>query len=184
MLRRVLMVGMVLLLQAAARADTYLVSGSGTWGPDAPTTTVSGPGETWSFSYIETAPLTPAADGPLGSPADFSYKLSGTSVPEPLLSVEYSSQANDGLFTLSFAGGDVLALYGPQVYDANLYLIPGVYDSTIDADQTLPPPAGEGSGTVTIATVPEPASLTLLGAGLGLATLATARRSRRRVAAA
>ncbi len=145
---------------------------------------MSGPDATWSFSYLETTPLAPAADGPLGSPTGFSYDLNGTPVPEPLLSVEYSSQANDGLFTLSFSGGDVLALYGTQVYDAARNLVPGVYAATIDADQTLPAPLGEGSGTVTISTVPEPASLALVGVGLGLAALAASRRSVRGRAAA
>jgi hypothetical protein len=176
MMRHVAMVGILLLTQGAARGDTFLVTGSGTWASDAPTTALSAPDATWSFSYDETTPLNAFPSGPIGNPTNFSYELNGTPVAEPLAGVEYFATVDFGLLSLSFSGGDHLQLYGVQVYDASLSLIPGVYDAVIDANQTLSSPFGEGTGTVTISSVPEPASIALVGLGLGLVALSAARR--------
>jgi hypothetical protein len=175
-------VGIVLLVQSAAQADTYLVTGSGTWDPIAPTTALSAPDTTWSFSYIETTPLTPEPFGAIGNPTNFSYELGGTPVTEPLSGNNYFPSTDFGLLSLFFTSGDFLQLYGGQVFDSNYNLIPGVYTATIDVNGTNPTPLGEGSGTVTITAVPEPASIALMG--LGLVAVAAARRSRPRREAA
>jgi len=159
-----------LLVQAQGTCST-LITGSGVWGPNTfPTTDISAAGDTWSFSFDVTGPVTngvatPASDG--------TYFLNGVEVTTEMIStaVFYDSSAL-GLFSLNFSGGgaNTIAYYGAQVYDATGNLIPGTYQaiSDIDGFYLKDGDVGGGTGTVVIvaaSAVPEPASLTLLATG-------------------
>src|SRR5690242_12129025 len=118
------------IVQSVAHAGVATVSGSGTWGPDAPTSLYTAPGESWSFSFDLPDPLD--AD-PTSMATDFRYFLGGSAVSTTLDSVEFFPAAQGGLFDLNFADGNSLNLYGAPAYSGpGLSLIPGVYSSNID----------------------------------------------------
>ena len=155
-----------LITQSVAHAGTLMVSGSGTWGPDAPTSTYTAPGDTWSFSFDVPNPLDA---NPTSMATNFQYVLNGSPVSTTLSSVEFFASPDGGLFDVNFTDGNSLNLYGAQVFStSDLSLIPGVYSANIDINSFVGPPAGIGSGTVTI--VPEPSSI--VSAGLGLLAVA------------
>jgi MYXO-CTERM domain-containing protein len=162
-------VATALIAQTAARAGIVTVSGSGTWGADAPVSIYTAPGESWSFSFELPDPLDA---NPTSTATNFQYFLNGSAVSTTLSSVEFFSPGDGGLFDLNFADGNSLNLYGDQAFSSpGLSLIPGVYSSNIDINAFTGPPDGNGSGTVTITSaVPEPSSI--VAGGLGLLALA------------
>ena len=193
----VTLAGIMLLAQGAARADTFLVTVSGTWDSQSPTVALIAPGAAFSFSYVETTPLTliPNDENPQGDPTNFSYDLNGVPVAVTLASVAYPTAGNgSGLFasfsTPNSSFSDLFfATNTSQFYDGNLNLIPGVcgaafLDTGIDLTHGGLQYDANGVGTVTItaAGVPEPASIALVG--LGLVALPALLRTRRRRAAA
>ncbi|WZO99615.1 PEP-CTERM sorting domain-containing protein [Isosphaeraceae bacterium EP7] len=160
----------MLFAQTAARADLVTISGSGTWGADAPVSDYSAPGSLWSFSFDVPDPLDA---NPTSTAFNFQYFLDGSLVNTTLSSVEFFPLEPGGLFDLNFDDGNTLNFYGDQVYtDPGLSLIPGTYAAIIDINSFAGLPNGSGSGTVTIATtvVPEPSSI--VSGGLGLLALA------------
>jgi hypothetical protein len=169
--------GLVLLLQGAASADVVLISGSGTWDTVAPTTPVSAPGATWSFSFDATTPI--ASDGTTTF-SNFSYLLNGSSVSETLTAVQFFSTGDFGLFSLFLADGNFLGFYGAQVYDTTSNLISGIYPAAIDVNQTALP-LGVGTGVIHIGAVPEPSSI--VSAAIGLVLIGGFASRRRRPAA-
>ena len=146
-----------------ASASTINVSGVGTCGSGAPTTTYTHPGQSWQFSFDLPSVLTgnPSFDG-----TNFAYQLNGVSVPGNLLSITASAVGSTAVYDLSLPG-EILSLYGPAVSNG-LTLVPGVYNFTLGVnDQTA-----TGSGTVTLALapapVPEPSSYVLLGTAMAM----------------
>jgi hypothetical protein len=164
-MRFAMMAALVLLLQGAASADVVLITGSGTWAANAPTTVVSAPGDTWSFSFDATTPISPVDQTTTFS--NFSYTLNGSSVAETLTAVQFFPTAELGLFSLFFADGNFLGLYGDQSYDTNNNLISGIYPAAIDVNNTGFPD-GVGAGVITIGAVPEPSSVVSLAIGIAL----------------
>jgi hypothetical protein len=164
-----LIVSSALIAQPAAHAGIAAVSGSGTWGPDAPISLYTAPGDSWSFSFDLPDPLDA---NPTSMATDFRYFLDGSAVSTTLSSVEFFPAAQGGLFDLNFADGNSLNLYGAQAYSSpGLSLRPDVYSANIDINSFTGPPDGNGSGTVTIASVvPEPSSI--VSGGLGLLVMA------------
>jgi hypothetical protein len=168
-----------LLLPSAATADTFLVTGSGTWDDTAPTTVESAPGAAWSFSFEVTTPL--AADH-TATVSAFSFSLDGAPVDDPASFVEFFTAASSGLFDVALANDDLLTLLGDQVFNALGGLKTGVFDADIEVIATNPLAVGTGSGQVTItpaaasSPVPEPSSIVTLAVGLiGLVAAQTSR---------
>lgn len=171
-IRGFLLVAPLLLFSAAvSRADT--VTGSGTWASTAPTTTESAPGATWSFSFMLSDPATdafPDGGGYLTSQfSDFTYSLGGVAISPTLTNILFFPTSENGMFDLTFSNGDVVSIYGAQVYAGSpppgITFIGGVYAVNIAMMDAVIP---TGSGTVTIATAattPEPATLALLAFG-------------------
>jgi hypothetical protein len=168
----------VLISAAAADADSFLITASGTWNGLAPTSPESAPGSSWSFSLDVTAPLSFDNTAAFSS---FSFALDGTPVSTGASFLEFFDKASLGLFDLGLADGDFLTLSGAQVFDAAGELIPGSYAARISIFATSSP-IGRGRGTVVIndppGAVPEPASI--VGLATGLVALAGFRRSWRR----
>lgn len=189
MLRLASILTVCMLAQTAAGGGTVQISGSGTWGPDAPSTALSAPGETWSFSFNATTPVdvqNGAATEPVSNP---SYSLNGTPVvSETMSSVTFFDSSLAGLFDLEFpvsgSISDEVSLYGAQIFDASGNLIPGSYPAAIDFDGKAGPPSGSGSGTVIVgasALVPEPSSV--IGGGIAVLAVAGLGLVRRRTGA-
>jgi hypothetical protein len=161
---------------AGSRADTVVIAGSGTWNTDAPISTWSAPGDTWSFSL--TLPNPVAAEPPMDSPlvtdiVSFSYLLDGTAVTIPPDSVTFFASDNGGGFQVNFSAGGVdttngfacsdpslgpcsFDVFGDQLYtnSASDITIQSGTASSVDFDYTAPPlpdgsvnPAGTGSVT-------------------------------------
>jgi len=161
---------LLLLFAAVSRADT--VTGSGTWGSETPTTTESAAGDTWYFSFQVSDPVTDASgSGGVFSTEEFSdfvYLLNGVAITPTLTAITFYDEASFGLFDLDLSDGNIVSLYGDQVYAGtpppDMTLVGGVYSAGIAMnDSDLPD--GSGSGTVKIATTPEPGTLALLGLG-------------------
>ena len=143
------------------------ISGSGTWGADAPASDLSAAGESWSFSFEVVEPLDA---NPTSMVSNFHYLLGGVEVTTPLDNVEFFATGDSGLFDLNFADGNTLNFYGPPVVtDPGSSLIRGAFGAAIDINFSFGPDAGGGRGIVTIGpivTVPEPSSLAVAGLGL------------------
>jgi len=169
-----------LIAQPTAYGGIVTVSGSGTWGADAPDSIYTAAGVSWSFSFDLPDPLD---DTLTSSATHFQYFLGGSAVSTTLSSVAFFSTDLGGGFDIDFEDGNSLNLYADQVYSSlGLSLIPGVYTSNIDINAFTGPPRGSGSGAVTISVVvPEPSSLA--SGGLAVFSLAgLAIRNRRRTA--
>ncbi len=170
-------------MPSIAVADTFLVTGTGTWDDTAPTTLESAPGAAWSFSFDVTTPL--AADH-TATLSNFAFWLDGTPVDNPATFLEFFTAANSGLFDVALANDDVLTLFGDQVFNARGELKVGVFGADIEVIATNPLAAGTGSGQVTIALdsdpppVPEPSSIAVLAIGLMSVSCARLLRGRRR----
>jgi hypothetical protein len=149
------------LASQVSQAGPVTVSGSGIWGPDAPISIYTAPGESWSFSFFLPDPLD---TNPTSNATDFQYFLDAQAVSTTLSSVEFFQAADGGLFDLNFADGNSLNLYGDQAISSpGLFLIPAVYMANIDINSFTGPPDGNGTGTVTISSaVAEPTGLGLV----------------------
>jgi hypothetical protein len=159
MRRFALVVAVSLLAHGVANAADVLITGSGTFGDSAPTTDLSAPGDTWSFSFDVSSPVTPVT---AVSVINASYSLNGTLVTsETIVDAIFYPTSSFGLFDLNFSGEDTVSLYGAQAYDSSGNLISGTYAATIDVNASIGPPSGTGSGTVLIGggSVPEPSSI-------------------------
>ena|SRR5208282_1616605 len=176
-IRMLLLIGPLVLSPSISKADS--VTGSGTWGPNTPTTTESAPGDTWSFAFQLSDPVTDACCGnglfQTEQFSDFTYLLNGTPITPTLTTIIFYAAAGFGMFDMGLSDGNLVTMYGDQVYAGNpppdATFIPGVYAvSSAMNDAALG--VGTGSGTVTISTAPEPASLALLGFGAFAAMLA------------
>jgi MYXO-CTERM domain-containing protein len=162
---------------SAASAGTIAISGSGAWGPHTPSTTLSAPDATWSFTFDVPDPLPGTIDmyGEYTSTVSKSqYLLNGFAVNDTIESLTYYSAGPGpgGLFDINFAHG-TLSLFGAQIYDSNLNLIPGVYGATIKDN------LGSGQGIVIVGVVSEPSSM--ISGGLGLLTVLGLASVRRRL---
>ena len=171
--------GALLLSPIAAGAGTIQITGSGTWDSSVPTTPLSAPSETWSFSLVVLDPIN--ADG-TATVVSSQYFLNGTAVSDAVTGITFSPDYQYGMFSVMYTSGDYINLYGAQVYDnTSLALLPGTYSANIDINDNAYPPAGSGAGTVVIATVPEPSSLISGAMGL-LAIVGLSWRRRQRIA--
>jgi hypothetical protein len=164
---------------ATARGGEVTISGSGSWGPNAPVSAYSAPNASWSFSVDVVNPV----DGfPTTSISNAVYDLNGVPVAPAMTSIFFYSAAEGGGIDLNFADNNTVSLYtsnGISVIDSNGGFIFGTYNIQIamnDGDAA-------GVGSVVIgAAVPEPSTLVSLSAGL-LCVSAAGIRSRRRLAA-
>jgi hypothetical protein len=157
-------------LAATSTARGEMITASGTWGAGTPTTPISAAGDTWSFSFDVMPPITNGGVTPFTNAA---YSLNGVPVTgETISGVTFFPAAVFGLFTLDFSGDDHLDLYGAQVFDARLSLIPGNYPAVVDVNSSTGQlGVGTGSGTVNIAPVPAPPAVVLVGLGAGCVVL-------------
>ena len=141
-----------------ARADISTISGSGTWDVTAPTSSYSGPGDTWSFSFNLPTTL---ASNPTTEATNFTYLLNGVVVPGDPSNITFFDSANLGLFDINFSNITV-SFFSPTNTDvgSTLTLVPGMYATGISLNDA----GSAGSGSISIA--PEPPSLVLLGTAL------------------
>ena len=163
-----------IMLQMTASGGMIQISGSGTWSATTPTTTLTAANATWSFTFEVPDPLSGAIN-PYGNYISTAlnavYELNGLVVNDAITSITYYSGGgpDGGLFDINFASG-VLNLFGDQIYNANLYLIPGEYVASIKDN------LGSGSGSVIVGVgVPEPSSIVIGGMGLILVAIPASR---------
>jgi hypothetical protein len=161
-------------------AEIVGISGVINWGDRTPVTSLSAPGATSNFSFSLPNPI---SSNPTNQATHvIYYTTNGPSVTDPLLpisvTVEFFTDAVEGLFDLTFADGEILSLYGPDI-GTQLTIDTGIFDAT--AGVTAP----TGSGTVTVREfrpgegVPEPSTwvmMTLGFAGLAFAAYRTSRK--------
>jgi hypothetical protein len=179
---------------SSAKADGTTISGSGTWGVNAPVSDWSAPGQTWSFSLTlpNPTPVTSLNGSTELFTTDitaFSYTLNGVAVNIPAASVFFFPTDQFGGLEIDFtAGGSDTTegfscsvatfcsfdVFGDQLYTGDapsITLQPGSA-SSVDFDYSA---SGDdmntnGSGSVdsfsvTPVSTPEPATLSLLAFG-------------------
>jgi hypothetical protein len=164
-----LALALAFMVDPAVAAGTIEITGSGTWGPTAKTTIFTAPSASWSFSFEVPDPL----PGTINSYGEYTstvsnaeYMLNGSLVNDAITSLAYygGGGPDGGIFDINFASNDVLSLFGAQIYNSNLDLIPGDYVATIRDDKG--PSTGQG---IVILGVAEPSSS--ISGGLGLITV-------------
>lgn len=167
-------------LAVAANAGTLLVTGSGVWDADVPTTQYTAPGASWDFSFLipDTIDVVEDNGGFYTTQAtSFNYSLGGSQVTTVLAGVEFYTLSSGGLFDL-YVPGATIGLWGDQAFSGTstpLTLLPGVYAANSYGE------GGSGRGTVTLAaeSVPEPATWLLFAPALGLLALRRTARGRK-----
>ena len=189
MIHRVIL-PLILLVGVRCSAGTLTVTDGGTWAGDAPTTTESFPGASWSLSFQVASTPVPIAFTTgvqtVVSITNLIFDLNGSPVQTEASGDSVELFTGDG-FRLSFPDGDVLQIQdATQLYsgsEASPTVLPGIY----------PPPAftnnaflftsatsfynfTSNSIVITDATIPEPSSFLLLGAGLAALARVAARR--------
>jgi len=118
-------------------ATTLTVSESGIWGPDAPVTPYSAPGDFWSFSFeIPAQPAvlayTLGSNFQTGSFSDFQFTLNGAITPVTPVNgyITFTSAAVGEPFQMFTAPGVALIPLGPPLYtgpESSPTIVPGSY---------------------------------------------------------
>jgi hypothetical protein len=170
----------------ASAAQILNVTGNGTWGSGAPTSTWTSPSATWQFSVqVSTSPISggTGCGSPFGPPGsggfdvyfcNFSYSLNGASVSTSPSYIEfYSTSSGGGLLLDDFAGqnnGFVL-VPGTQLFTgdptSNPVIVTGTFDATgSNFDFTNGSRTVVAGGSITLGSAPgsapEPGSLPLV----------------------
>jgi hypothetical protein len=163
-----------------AHAGTILYSDSGTFSASTPTTTFSGPGKTWAFSFqVNSSPVvsnfqTGLSTSPVFS--NFSYTLDGSPVVVTPISLSFFNAASGGGLSFCFIATPTpctaLSINdsgpGPQMYtgpESAPAMSTGAFTltTTFAVGTTL---YTQANSTVQAAAVPEPSTLLTLAAGI------------------
>ena len=167
------------LLPSSVGASTLMVSETGTWGPNAPTTTWTAPNATFSYSFlVDSNPTVSSYNLGMSFVAPFSsftYTLAGNTVATTPLGIQWYSAQPGGLFNIVFSGG-IFVIIGPQAYSGpenDPTILTGTY--LIDGTKAVfcCPASGDVpiSGNVVISTVsqpvPEPSTLAFMFLAVG-----------------
>ena len=153
-------------------AVPYTVSSSGTFNGSAPTTALTAPNQTWSFSFLidsNPVPNSFSSTQTLLPISGFAYRLNGSLTATTFTSIYFSTLSNGGGFATSSLELD---LYAPQMFSGTLAsptILPGVY--SLVSPSVIGTASVVGAQVTIASAVPEPASvgLSLFGlVGLGL----------------
>jgi hypothetical protein len=173
----------LVLCSVAVHAATISYADSGTFTPSTPTTTYSGPGKTWAFSFqVDSSPTVSNFQSGIGSSpvfSNFSYTLNGSPVAVTPISLSFFNAAFGGGLSFCFIATPTpctaLSLNnsgpGPQMYtgleSAPTMLTGGfTLNTTFAVGTSL---STQPNTTVQAVVVPEPSTLlTLAGALLVL----------------
>jgi PEP-CTERM motif len=161
-----------------AHAGTITYTDSGTFTASTPTTTFSGPSETWAFSFqVDSSPVVSNPQSGMGfSPvfSNFSYILNGSSVAVTPTSLIFFNAALGGGFGFVFINtpspGTALSLNdvgGPQMYtglESAPTMLTGAF--TLHTTFALGTALFTQPDSTVQAAVPEPSTLLTLAAGL------------------
>jgi hypothetical protein len=154
----------------ATQAATVNVGASGFFGSDIAPTAESAPGQTFTFSFITSNPISGNPDTSLINPT---FSLSGTAITPTITSVTFHDAGDGGLFDLTFSDQNVLSLYGAGI-DTNGVLQSGFYlaaialngEAPVVGTDDLPTSVGSVSVSINVSPVPLPASAPMFGAAL------------------
>jgi hypothetical protein len=163
---------------APAHADTISYSATGTFSALTPSSTFTGPSETWAFAFQADTNPTILEFGNGGfnfAISNFSYSLNGSPVVIQPTFIRFFSGGNGGGFAICFNGTnaqnctDALGfIFGPQMYTGMTSaptLLPGPFTS--DLGVVVNSAAFDlGDTTVQTTVTPEPSTLLTLAAGL------------------
>ena len=176
---------------SAAHAVTgVLISASGTWSADAPTTAISAPNAAWTLSFLEPDPLysDPGTISGMGWATGFAQSLTytlGGSVNSSVFSqaVFYNSGNGGGLDVSFNSSADTLSIYSdsdtPYADEDTGLFVPQPFSEAI-TESYNDSAAAQGIGSISITAqdftptnpnnpaIPEPASWVLMLVGLAL----------------
>ena len=165
-----------ILYSLPAHADTILYTDSGTFSALTPSSTFTGPSETWAFSFeADSNPtiLESAAGGFNFAFSDFTYQLDGSIVSGPTPDfIRFFSGSNGGGFEICFTGTppatcpDGLGTYGAALY-TGITSSPALSTGAFTSDSFFVSVGGNSyeqpNTTIEASAVPEPSTLPLTG---------------------
>lgn len=191
--------GAAVLAAGAAHAVTgVLITASGTWGSNAPTTAISAPDETWSLSFLEPNPLDSDPGTIVGQgwatnfAQDLTYTLGGVANSSVFSQAEFFDPGFGGGIDVNFnSSADTLSIYSDSdtayADESSGAFLPLPFTESIT--ESYGDGAVEGTGTISITSqsftptnpntppIPEPSSWALMLLGAGLVGAALRRRS-------
>jgi hypothetical protein len=158
-----ILVAAALLVGTLSQASAaILYTGSGVWDAQAPTTSFSSGGGSWSFSFELDSP----ASNPTNAASNFEFTLNGGTLAFDLLSVTFYPTDQFGMFKLSLTNGLELNFYDPASTDigSNGVLKTGQWNVEIE---TFLPGETRVHGVGVVAAVPEPSTWAMMILGFG-----------------
>lgn len=162
---------------APAHADTISYTASGTFSASTPSSTFTGPSETWAFSFQADSNPVVLEFGNGGFNfgfSDFTYFLNGSPVAITPTFIRFFSPTNGGGFAICFNGTTfqnctddfVTGFSAPALYTGPTSaptLLPGAFTMGVGVTVNS---VGFDAGNTTLQATPEPSTLLTLAAGL------------------
>jgi len=158
-----ILVAAALLVGTLSQASAaILYTGSGVWDAQAPATSFSSGGKSWSFSFELDSP----ASNPSTAASNFTFTLNGSPLAFTLQSITFYPTEELGMFKLILSNGVDLNFYDPANTDigSNGVLKTGQWN--VEIEHYLPDDT-RVHGVGVVAAVPEPSTWAMMILGFG-----------------